>query len=115
MDKGSWHRRATRPVLWWMVALVVLGVVHRWVPAATWALVHFFTLGLLTNSILVWGQHFTETLLRARPQEEARRLQVRRIHLLNAGIVLLSAGMIGSWPPVVIAGAAVVGLSLIHI
>lgn len=107
--RGSWHRRATKPVLWWMIALVVLGVVHRWVPAATWAIVHFFTLGLLTNSVLVWGQHFAETLLRARLPEEARRLQVRRIYLLNAGIVVLAAGMIAAWSPAVIAGAAVVG------
>lgn len=105
----SWHRRATRPVQLWMLALVVLGVVHRWVPASTWVIVHVFTLGLLTNSILVWGQHFVETLLHSRAADEARRLQVRRIYLLNAGIVVLVAGMIAAWSPAVIAGAAVVG------
>ena len=105
----SWHRRATRPVQLWMVALVVLGVVHRWVPASTWVIVHVFTLGLLTNSILVWGQHFTETLLHSRPADDARRTQVRRIFLLNAGIVVLVAGMIAAWSPAVVAGAAVVG------
>ena len=106
---GSWHRRATRPVQLWMIALVVLGVVHRWVPASTWTIIHVFTLGLLTNSILVWGQHFTETLLHQRPAEESRAVQVRRIMVLNAGIVALVAGMIGAWPIAIVAGATVVG------
>ena len=92
-----------------MIALVILGIVHRWVPASTWAIVHIFTLGLLTNSILVWGQHFTETLLHRRPPEETRALQVRRIFVLNAGIVVLVVGMIGAWPFAVVAGATVVG------
>src|SRR5699024_10904453 len=107
--RASWHRRVTRPVQLWMVALVVLGVVHRWVPASTWVIVHVFTLGLITNSILLWGQHFTETLLHSRPADDARRTQVRRIFLLTAGIVVLVAGMIAAWSPVVVAGAAVVG------
>jgi len=110
--KGSWHRRATRPVQLWMIALVVLGVIHRWVPASTWVIVHIFTLGLLTNSILVWGQHFTETLLHRRLPDEARPLQVRRILVLNAGIVVLVAGMIGAWPVAIVAGAAVVGAAV---
>ncbi|MFC4754574.1 multicopper oxidase domain-containing protein [Dietzia aurantiaca] len=107
--RGSWHRRATRPVQLWMIALVILGVVHRWVPASTWVLVHMFTLGLITNSILVWGQHFTETLLHRRPPESARGVQVRRIMVLNAGIVVLVVGMIAAFPVAIIAGAAVVG------
>ena len=92
-----------------MIALVILGVVHRWVPAANWAIVHIFTLGLITNSILVWGQHFTETLLHRRSPESARALQVRRIMVLNAGIVVLVAGMIAALPVAVIVGATIVG------
>ncbi|KAA0919873.1 nitrite reductase [Dietzia sp. ANT_WB102] len=92
-----------------MIALVVLGVVHRWVPASTWTIIHVFTLGLLTNSILVWGQHFTETLLHRRPAEQSRALQVRRIMVLNAGIVVLVGGMIAAVPALVVAGATVVG------
>ncbi len=93
----------------WMIALVILGVVHRWVPASTWVIVHIFTLGLITNSILVWGQHFTETLLHRRPPESARAVQVRRIMVLNAGIVVLVAGMIAALPAAIVVGAAVVG------
>ena len=92
-----------------MIALVIMGVVHRWVPASTWVIVHLFTLGLITNSILVWGQHFTETLLHRRPPDSARAIQVRRIMVLNGGIVVLVAGMIAAFPAAVIAGAAIVG------
>ena len=92
-----------------MIALVIMGIVHRWVPAATWAIVHMFTLGLITNSILVWGQHFTETLLHRRLPESTRALQVRRIMVLNVGIVVLMVGMIASVPAAVIVGAVVVG------
>lgn len=92
-----------------MIALVILGVVHRWVPASTWVIVHIFTLGLITNSILVWGQHFTETLLHRRPPESVRTLQVRRILVLNAGIVVLVVGMIAAIPAAVIVGATIVG------
>ena len=89
-----------------MIALVIMGVVHRWVPASTWVIVHLLTLGLITNSILVWGQHFTETLLHRRPPDSARAIQVRRIMVLNGGIVVLVAGMIAAFPAAVIAGAA---------
>lgn len=110
--KPSWHRRATKPVQLWLIALVIMGIVHRWVPASTWVIVHMFTLGLITNSILVWGQHFTETLLHRRLPENARALQVRRIMLLNLGIVVLVAGMIAALDAAVIVGAAVVGGSV---
>ena len=59
LDRGAWHRRASRPVLMWMVALIVTVLVHRWLPQSRWLLVHMVTLGLITTSIMVWGQHFT--------------------------------------------------------
>ncbi len=105
----SWHRRASKPVSWWLIAFLVLGIVHRWVPASTWTIIHVFTLGLLTNSILVWGQYFAESLLHARLPDEARRVQVGRIYLLNAGIVVLIAGMIGSWSIPIVLGSTIVG------
>ena len=75
--RRSWHRRATAPITFWLVFLAALGVVHRWVPSATWVLVHSFALGLLTNSILVWGQHFVETLLHRRVPEAATQSRSR--------------------------------------
>lgn len=108
LHKGSWHRRATRPITWWILALIVLGIGYRWVPASTWVIIHVFTLGVLANSIHVWSQHFVESLLRARPDDAFRVHQVRRIYLFNIGIVVLITGMVGSWLPVVYVGTAAV-------
>lgn len=112
MDRRAWHRTATRPVAVWLVGLVVLAFVHRWVPQSRWLLVHMFTLGMVTNSILVWGQHFTDALLRNGADEAGRRLQVRRIMVLNLGIALTATGMVGEWHWITVAGATVVGSTL---
>ena len=50
----------------WMLALVVVVLVHQWLPQARWLMVHMVTLGLITTSIMVWGQHFAEALLKTR-------------------------------------------------
>ncbi|OYO25199.1 nitrite reductase [Enemella dayhoffiae] len=110
MDRRAWHRRAARPVLGWMVALLVLAFVHRWVPQSRWLLVHLFTLGLVTNSILIWGQHFTDTLLRSRAGD--RGSQLSRLWVLNLGIVITSVGMVAGVGAMAIGGAAVIGLAL---
>lgn len=108
LSKGSWHRRATRPIMWWIAALIVLGVVQRWVPSSTWVIIHVFTLGVLANSIHVWSQHFVESLLHVRPGDSFRVHQVRRTYLFNIGVVVLIAGMIGSRLPIVHVGTAIV-------
>ncbi|SDI14422.1 nitrite reductase (NO-forming) [Arthrobacter subterraneus] len=107
--RASWHRKASRPVLVWFVLLIVLAMVHRWVPEARWLLVHMFVLGMVTNSILIWSQHFAEALLKNRLGEEARRTQVGRIRLLNLGIVVTIAGVLAGVWALTLAGAVVVG------
>ena len=59
----SWHRTAGKPVRWWMIALLLVIGFHRWIPDTRWLMVHMVTLGLITTSIMVWSQHFTEALL----------------------------------------------------
>jgi nitrite reductase (NO-forming) len=113
LDRGAWHRRASRPVLMWMVALIVTVLVHRWLPQSRWLLVHMVTLGLITTSIMVWGQHFTEALLKTRLGEQSRRRQLARIYLLTAGIVVTIAGILPSWPWLVVAGALMVSAALV--
>ncbi len=104
-SRSAWHRRASRPVSLWMLALVALVLAHPFVPQSRWLLVHMVTLGLVTTSIMIWGQHFTEALLKTRLGPETRPVQVRRIWLLTAGIVIASIGMVGAWPVVVLIGA----------
>ncbi|MCT1458212.1 multicopper oxidase domain-containing protein [Aestuariimicrobium sp. p3-SID1156] len=113
LDRRAWHRKASRPVMAWLVALIVLGFIHRWIPQSRWLLVHMATLGVVTNSILIWSQHFADSLLHARRTDSSHSKQVMRMRLLNLGIVVTSAGMVGEWPWVTTVGATVVGLALL--
>ena len=111
--RSSWHRRASRPVSLWMLALLVVVLVHQWIPQSRWLLVHMVTLGLITTSIMVWGQHFTEALLKTRLGEESRPRQLARIRLLTGGVVVTILGMLPSWPWVVVLGALMVSAALV--
>ncbi|EMY34273.1 type 3 multicopper oxidase [Arthrobacter crystallopoietes BAB-32] len=107
--RASWHRKASLPVTVWFVLLIVLAFVHPFVPESRWLLVHMFTLGMVTNSILIWSQHFTEALLKNRLPDSARRVQLLRLRIMNAGIVVTIAGILpGIWP-LTLAGAVLVG------
>ncbi|MDN5820975.1 MAG: multicopper oxidase domain-containing protein, partial [Brachybacterium sp.] len=111
--RDAWHRRASRPVMWWMAALVVVVLIHQWIPQSRWLMVHMVTLGLITTSIMVWGQHFAEALLKTRLGEESRPRQVRRIQLLSVGVLVTILGMLPSWPWVVVLGALMVSAALV--
>ena len=77
-----------------MFGVIIAILVHRFIPKGGWLIVHMVTLGLITNSILIWSQHFTEALMKIKIPDSARGIQVTRIFALNGGIVLLMAGMI---------------------
>ena len=102
MDKWSprtWHRKASRPVTVWMMVFLVAGATHTLIPNYRWVLIHLFTLGILTNSILVWSQYLTEKFVQQRLPESARPWQLARIYLLNAGVILVLLGqlLIQAW------------------
>lgn len=110
--RSSWHRRAGRPVQVWFAAIIVAAFIHPFLDDGRWLLVHLFTLGAVTNSILVWSRHFTERLLKIKVPDESRRPQLLRIYLLNAGIVIIIVGKLGDWWLVTTVGAALVGLAV---
>lgn len=110
--RRSWHRRASRPVSFWLVALLVVALAGPVIHQQRWLLVHMVTLGVATTSILVWGQYFTEAILHTKLGDEARRVQVWRIWTLQVGIATACVGMIGDWPWAVMAGATIVGLAV---
>lgn len=96
-DKWSsrtWHRKASRPVSIWMMVFIVVGAAHIFVPNYRWVLIHLFTLGLVTNSILVWSQHLTEKFVQQKLPDSARPKQLARIYILNIGIIIAVAGQI---------------------
>lgn len=97
----------------WMLALVMVVLVHQWLPQARWLMVHMVTLGLITTSIMVWGQHFAEALLKTRLGEESRPRQLARLRLLTAGVVVTIAGMLPGWPWLVVLGALAVSAALL--
>ncbi|MCG7277262.1 copper oxidase [Corynebacterium singulare] len=102
MDKWSprtWHRKASRPVSIWMMVFLVAGASHILIPNYRWVLIHLFTLGILTNSIIVWSQHLTEKFVQLRLPDSARPRQLARIYLLNAGVsvVLLGQLLVQAW------------------
>lgn len=99
-DRRSWHRRASRPVTVWLVLLVIAGLTHPVIPEYRWVLIHLFTLGAVTNSIVIWSQYFTEKFLHQRLPDASRPSQLLRIRVLNLGIVATVIGQVGSgfWP-----------------
>ena len=105
----SWHRKAGMPVRWWFAAIIVAALVHPFVTDGRWLLVHLFTLGAVTNSILIWGRHFTEKLLKIDVPDGSRKIQLANIYLLNVGIGATIVGKLGDWWPVTTVGATVVG------
>ncbi|GAA1398687.1 multicopper oxidase domain-containing protein [Luteococcus peritonei] len=91
-------------MLLWMLAAVVMVNVHRFVPRSTWLLVHFMTLGVASNAIVVWSNHFADAVLRT--GSRGHRREVVELALLNAALVLLSVGVVGQWAVPVWIGAA---------
>ena len=66
----------------WLLAAGVVSLIHRWVPESTWLMVHLIALGAITHSLLVWSRHFSEALLRTRPDEKRKRLaEIGRAHV----------------------------------
>ena len=108
----SWHRKAGMPVRWWFASIIVAALIHPFVTDGRWLLVHLFTLGAVTNSILIWGRHFTEKLLKIDVPVGNRKIQLANIYLLNVGIVATVVGKLGDWWPVTTVGAAVIGVAV---
>lgn len=93
-SRASWHRRASKPVTVWMAVFVAAGLVHLWIPEYRWVLIHIFTLGVVTNSIMLWSQHLTEKFLQQKLSDDTRPAQLLRFRVLNGGIVLTILGEI---------------------
>lgn len=107
--RASWHRKASKPISIWLMVLLVSVFVHRWIPNSIWFMVHLVTLGVISNNILIWSQHFTEALLKNRLPDTARRYQLARIYTLNISIVLLMLGMVFMIYPLTLVGSIGVG------
>ncbi len=74
-------------------------------------MVHLLMLGVVSHSIIVWGQHFADALLRSRCPS-SRAWQTRRLMLLHAGILLLVVAIPARWWWPTLAGAVAVGAAV---
>lgn len=94
-----------RPGIIWLVAAVVVALIHRFVPDARWLMVHMVVLGAVTHNIMVWSMHFATTLLKVSGDPEA---QNRRLAGLQLGALLVIVGVPTSWWWLVLVGACVI-------
>jgi nitrite reductase (NO-forming) len=108
-----WHLAANSGVAFWLVGLLGVSLAHRSVPDARWLLVHLLLLGAVSNAVLVWSTHFAHALLKNAPA--SRRAEAVRLVLLNAGVVVVVAGVLtDAWPVTVLGAVAVAGAVAAH-
>ena len=110
--RGFWPLRDL-PVVVWLAATVVVALVHPFVPAPRWLMIHLLLLGAVSHSILVWSRYFTDALLHS--PDEDRRGQNRRLLVLNVGVVAVVGGVpSGVWPLTLLGATAVASAVLWH-
>ncbi len=110
LNRAGWHLRANAPAVVWLVALVVVVLIHRNVPASGWLMVHLLMLGAATNSILVWSWHFAQALLRGPTPDN--RAMVARLAGLNLAIVAVVVSMVAGIWWLTLVGSIGVGLAV---
>lgn len=111
MHRRQWPLR-DYPSVVWLVAAVVVSMVHRWVPSSTWLMIHMVLLGALTHAILVWSRYFTDALLKVPATAESRRDQSMRITMVMVGAALVMTGVPSGLGYLVAMGATLVGLAV---
>ena len=84
-----------------LLAAVVVAVLHPFVPAPRWLMIHLLLLGAAGHAIVVWSRYFAETLLRLPTDPSTRRGQCARLALYDAGVLLVVVGMVGDMSPCV--------------
>ena len=101
------------PVVFWLVATAAVALVHPFVPAPRWLMIHLLLLGAVTHAILVWSRHFADAVLRSPAGAGDRRTQSIRLMLLNAGVVGVVGGVLSDAWPVTVGGAVLVGSAVL--
>jgi nitrite reductase (NO-forming) len=100
------------PAVLWLTAAVVIALVHSWVPAPRWLMLHLLLLGAITHSILVWSQHFADALLHNVVTTGRQRARTARLGLLNAGVLIVVVDVPAQHWIAVVVGASLVTLAI---
>lgn len=112
MSRRNWYLITNALVVAWIVFAVVAVAIHRNVDQPLWLMIHVPLLGAATAAIVIWSQHFTDTLLR-RPAPAGRAGLAARLVLHTAGAALIIVGILGSVAAVALVGAVILGLAVI--
>ncbi|HET8928801.1 MAG TPA: cupredoxin domain-containing protein, partial [Microbacterium sp.] len=112
MSRRNWYLATNSVVLGWIVLTIVAVGVHRFVDQPLWLMVHLPLLGAVTAAILIWSQHFADTLLRRAAPGGRVGLGIR-LGTHSAGALVLVAGVMTASLPLVITGAVVVAAAII--
>ncbi|CAB4965765.1 unannotated protein [freshwater metagenome] len=107
--RGFWPIRDL-PVVGWLLAAVIVALVHQWVPEPRWLLLHLLLLGAAGHAILVWSRYFADTLLRG--PATPRREQSIRLATFDLGAVAVTIGVALDGWLLVLAGAVAVALAV---
>jgi nitrite reductase (NO-forming) len=105
-----WHIVSGALVPAWLAAAVIFTLLHRMIPESGWLLVHLLLLGAVSTAILIWSQHFADTLLRRKALGHHVSLGLR-LSTHTVGSVLVMTGMVIDWYPMVLVGGVLVGLT----
>ena len=108
MKRRLWHLITGLLTPAWLLLTLIAVLIHRFIPVAPWLMVHLLFLGAVSTAILVWSQHFADTLLR-HPASGGRVSLGARLGAHTLGAVLVITGIVGGWWPVVLAGGILVG------
>ncbi|ANP73120.1 multicopper oxidase domain-containing protein [Cryobacterium arcticum] len=110
MKDKLWHIVSGSLVPAWLAAAVIFTLLHRMVPESGWLLVHLLLLGAVSTAILIWSQHFADTLLRRKALGHRLSLGLR-LSTHTVGSVLVMTGMVIDGYPLVLVGGILVGLT----
>ncbi|MBB2894504.1 multicopper oxidase domain-containing protein [Flexivirga oryzae] len=105
--RGKWALR-DQPAIGWLVAAVVVALLHPFVDDSHWLMVHMILLGAMTHAAIVWSTYFTQALLKTSEDVDPRRLQSTRIVLVIIGVLCVLVGVPTVHWPLVVAGATLV-------
>ncbi|WP_232818958.1 multicopper oxidase domain-containing protein [Homoserinimonas sp. OAct 916] len=114
IPRSTWYVLMNSVVLAWAVVAAVVAFAHRGIPEAGWLMVHTMLLGAATTAILIWSQHFADTLVR-HPAAFGRRSHALRLAGHTVGAVLVATGIVAGQWAIVLAGGIIVGLvAVVH-
>ena len=112
VTRRRWYLLMNWLVALWLVATGIVVLAHRALEAGTWLMVHLLLLGALSTAILIWSQHFADSLLRRAAPGGRAFLGIRLlVHTLAAATVVI--GMVTGWWPLVLTGGILVGAAAI--